>query len=102
MIFTGGLESKKADSLDGNPLNSYVEISLLASLCKKTPTTAPKKNRGKLLFSFLKQLSRSGFWKVFMLKTNKKHNRDSLDSKTSKAPEKNRGRHCIWRFLIKD
>jgi|GEM_PF-5484034 len=72
------------------------------SLCKKTPTTAPKKNRDRLLFSFLNQLSRSGFCKVFTLKTNKKHNRDSLDSKISKAPEKNRGRLCIWRFLIKD
>ncbi len=29
--------------------------SFLNSLCKKTPTTAPKKNRGRLLFSFLKQ-----------------------------------------------
>ena len=68
-----------------------VFLNSLNSLCKKTPTTAPKKNRGKLLFSFLNQLSRSGFCKVFTLKTNKKHNRDSLDSKTSKAPRKKSG-----------
>jgi len=58
-------------------LKRQVILAQSLSACKKTIIAAPKKNRGKLLCSSLKQSFRSSFCRVFLFK---KHTRGSCFS----------------------